>query len=142
MYKMYPLKIKLCLVIMVMLVSDNQTSALSQLNKSLVSRRSVINTALVSPVLLVSDITLASEQTSAILDPNPRAITTVQINSPNERAGLELYDVNIGTPSHNVLAVQKVQLNGQATKAGAQRGMILLDYVNKNDLIDRYESGI
>ena len=141
---MYPLKLRLCLVclVMVMFVSFNQTSALSQLNKSIVSRRSVINTILVSPALLLSDIASSSEQTSAILDPNPRAITTVRINSPNERAGLELYDINIGTPPHNVLAVQKVQLNGQAAKAGAQRGMILLDYTNKKDLVERYESGI
>ena len=127
---------------MVMLVSDNQVSALSQLNKSVVSRRTAINTALASPVLLLSDSASSSEQTIAIANPNPRAITTVRINSPNERAGLELYDINIGTPPHNVLAVQKVQLNGQAAKAGAQRGMILLDYVNKNDLAQRYESGV
>lgn len=138
---MYPFQIKLCLVILMLVVSDNQALSLSQLNKLVVSRRTAINTALASPVLLLSDVaSSSSEQT--IANPNPRAITTVRINSPNERAGLELYDVNIGTPPHNVLAVQKVQLNGQAAKAGAQRGMILLDYVNKNDLIDRYESGI
>lgn len=118
-------------------------SALSQLNnKLLVSRRTAINTALASPVLLLSDSASSSEQTIAIANPNPRAITTVRINSPNERAGLELFDVNIGTPSHNVLAVKAVQLNGQAAKSGAQRGMILLDYTNKNDLVERYESGV
>jgi len=135
---MYYIILKVCSVI-ALIVS---ASALSQLNKSVISRRRVINTALASPILLLSEIASSSEQTIAILDPNPRAITTVRINSPNERAGLELFDVNIGTPSHNVLAVKAVQLTGQAAKAGAQRGMILLDYTNKSDLVERYESGV
>lgn len=56
--------------------------------------------------------------------------------------GLELYDINIGTPPRNVVAVKAAQMNGQGARDGAERGMILLDYANREELIARLSSGV
>jgi len=41
-----------------------------------------------------------------------------------------------------VVAVKSVQMNGQGARDGAERGMILLDYTNREDLIARFQSGV
>lgn len=40
------------------------------------------------------------------------------------------------------MAVKSVQMNGQGARDGAERGMILLDYANREDLIARLQSGV
>ena len=105
-----------------------------------INRRTAINTAIASPFLFSSSPSAAASV--VIENPNPRAITTVRLNSPNQKAGLELYDIQIGTPPRNVVAVKSVNMNGQGARDGAERGMILLDYANREDLIARLSSGV
>jgi len=130
----------------------------------MLDRRNAIATAISTPFLLLSDAESASETASsspvslydaaveeeevesrnnaaAITNPTSRAITAIRINSPNEYAGLELYEIMIGTPPRNVVAVRSVRLGGQGAKAGAERGMILLDYGNQQDVVKRIASG-
>ncbi|KAK1734431.1 peptidyl-prolyl cis-trans isomerase, FKBP type [Skeletonema marinoi] len=114
---------------------------LSLPSKHLINRRTAINTAIVSPFLLTSSPSNAVSPTT-IENPNPRAITTIRLNSPNQKAGLELYNIQIGTPPRDVVAVKAVQVNGQGARDGAERGMILLDYANREDLIARLTSGV
>ena len=40
------------------------------------------------------------------------------------------------------MAVKSVNMNGQGARDGAERGMILLDYANREDLIARLSSGV
>lgn len=105
------------------------------------SRRTAINTAIVSPFLLTSSSSNAVSDTT-ISNPNPRAITTIRLNTPNQKAGLELYDIKIGTPPRNVVAVKSVQMSGQGARDGAERGMILLDYADREELIARLSNGV
>lgn len=72
-------------------------------------------------LLISSDPALAS-----IVDPEPRAITTVIIDSAQSRAGVELYDVTIGTPPKSYPAVRSLNPAGAAFSANVQPGMILL----------------
>ena len=72
-----------------------------------------------------------------IANPNPRGITSILINSPKQSAGLELYETKIGTPRRTVVAVRSVRAGGEGAKVGAQRGMILLDYTNIEDVLKR-----
>jgi FK506-binding protein 2 len=111
---------------------------------SLMNRRTALSTAIASPLLLASKSSpsAAADASLVIENPNPRAITTVRLSSPNQKAGLELYDTQIGTPPRNVVAVKSVQMNGQGARDGAERGMILLDYANREDLIARLQSGV
>lgn len=91
--------------------------------------------------LLASAEVARSSSASGIVNPNQRAITTITISSPRQSAGLELRDAIIGTPSRRVLAVQSVKRDGEGYRAGAQRGMILLDYASKSDLVTRVANG-
>ena len=113
---------------------------LSLPSNSLIDRRTAINTAIASPFLFLSSPSAAASV--VIENPNPRAITTIRLNSPNQKAGLELYDIQIGTPPRNVVAVKSVNMNGQGARDGAERGMILLDFANREDLIARLSSGV
>mmetsp|Transcript_11648 Transcript_11648/g.21007 ORF Transcript_11648/g.21007 Transcript_11648/m.21007 type:complete len:361 (-) Transcript_11648:651-1733(-) len=127
----------------------------------IMDRRSAIATA-ISPFLLVSEDSAPTSTSSSldtlpsppqavsslpptpsggIINPNPRGITTIRIDSPKQSAGLELYQTIIGTPSRNVLAVRSVSTDGQGARAGAQRGMILLDYANVKDVAKRIAAG-
>ncbi|KAL9186747.1 hypothetical protein ACHAXT_010467 [Thalassiosira profunda] len=56
-----------------------------------------------------------------IAHPNPRAITTITIASPQQSAGLELYETKIGTPRRTVVAVHCVRPNGVGANAGMKR---------------------
>lgn len=128
------------LVVVWIFSSSKTVWSISLSSNSLINRRTAINTAIASPFLLASSPSAAASV--AIENPNPRAITTVRLNSPNQKAGLELYDIQIGTPPRNVVAVKSVQMNGQGARDGAERGMILLDYTNREDLIARLQSGV
>lgn len=83
----------------------------------------------------------SSVSASGIVDPKPRAITTVVVNSSRQSAGLELRDAIIGTPSRHVLAVKSVKRDGAGYKSGAQRGMVLLDYASESDLVTSLVNG-
>jgi predicted amidohydrolase len=120
-----------------------QSSSRRKKSDSLINRRTALSTAIASPLLLASESPPSAAAASLVIEnPNPRAITTIRINSPNQKAGLELYDTQIGTPPRNVVAVKSVQMNGQGARDGAERGMILLDYANREDLIARLQSGV
>ena len=121
-----------------------QSSSRRKKSFSLIDRRTALSTAIASPLLLTSKSSPSSAADASLVieNPNPRAITTIRLNSPNQKAGLELYDTQIGTPPRNVVAVKSVQMNGQGARDGAERGMILLDYANREDLIARLQSGV
>lgn len=109
----------------------------------MINRRTALSAAIASPLLLTSKSSPSAAAASLVIEnPNPRAITTIRLNSPNQKAGLELYNTQIGTPPRNVVAVKSVQMNGQGARDGAERGMILLDYANREDLIARLQSGV
>ena len=83
----------------------------------------------------------APNTTPYISNPNPRAITTIRLDSPRKYAGLELYDVTIGAPPRNVVAVRSVRADGEGARAGAQRGMILMDFADAKSVVKRVSAG-
>ena len=52
-----------------------------------------------------------------------------------------MYDVTIGTPPRNVVAVRSVRADGEGSRAGAQRGMILMDYADAQAVVRRVSAG-
>ena len=104
-----------------------------------------------TPTIAITDATVPPAQSlSSLIDAgsiktsstpisniNPRAIVTIRLDSPRKYAGLELYDVKIGTPSRNVVAVRSVRPDGEGGRAGAERGMILLDYTDAKSVVKR-----
>jgi len=54
---------------------------------------------------------------------------------------LELYEVDIGTPRRNAVAVLSVRAGGEGARSGAQKGMILLDYANIEGVLKRISDG-
>uniref|UniRef100_A0A7S4I824 peptidylprolyl isomerase n=1 Tax=Odontella aurita TaxID=265563 RepID=A0A7S4I824_9STRA len=102
------------------------------------SRRNVISwvavtgsSLLVQPVFAVSPLD----------DPDPLAVTTVVIDSPDIRAGVELNDVTIGTPPRSVAAVKDIAQGGAASSQGVLPGMVLLKYPNSKSVLSRIKNG-
>lgn len=85
--------------------------------------------------------TLVTTTTSASAATDPRAITTLRLNSPNEKAGLRLTQVTIGTPPRSVVAVESVAPSGLAAKAGVKEGVILLDYEDAKSVLNKIQNG-
>ena len=103
---------------------------------------SIRNQAHPSLAALIESANLKSPTTTPFLaNPNPRAITTIRLDSPRKYAGLELYDVTIGTPPRNVVAVRSVRADGEGSRAGAQRGMVLMDYADAQAVVRRVSAG-
>ena len=82
-------------------------------------------TLLASPILAITTNTIAW---AAPLIPDPRAITTVILDSAESRIGVELYDVTIGSGPRQVYPAVKSVNNpsGVAASRGIQPGMIVL----------------
>lgn len=79
---------------------------------------------------------------------DPRAITSLRLNSFNDKAGLTLKQVTLidgttttTTPPRTVVAVEQVVPNSLAAKAGIQEGLIVLDYENAKTLIEKIKNG-
>lgn len=70
-----------------------------------------------------------------------RATTTLQLKSSNDKIGLKLKEVVIGTPPRTVVAVQQVLPNSLAARAGIQEGVIVLDYTSAQELVDNIKNG-
>lgn len=127
-------------------------SALS-ISTHLLNRRAVIATSICMPSFLLTSADSASAIDSSslsatattgapiITNPNPHAIISLRINSSKQSAGLELYQTKIGTPRRPVVAIRSVRVGGEGAKAGAQNGMILLDYANVEDVLRRISNG-
>jgi FK506-binding protein 2 len=91
---------------------------------------------------LIQSANLKSPTTTPfIANPNPRAITTIRLDSPRKYAGLELYDVTIGNPPRGVVAVRSVRADGEGARSGAQRGMILMDFPDAKAVVKRVSAG-
>jgi len=68
-------------------------------------------------------------------------IQTLRLNSPQDRLGLELTEVQIGNPQRTVLAVKSVDPFGMAAKQSIEKGLVIEDYPNATALIGRIRSG-
>lgn len=79
-----------------------------------------------------------------VLTGNPLASCGVEneqvlrLESPDDKAGLALYDVTIGNPPQNVVAIKRVISKDQA---GFQPGLVLKDYPNARAVVDRIRRG-
>jgi FK506-binding protein 2 len=102
------------------------------------NRRAVLSSSAVLPIFLVSppafSVTIANP-------PLPQAIKTLVLDSPGTSAGVQLYDVKIG--SVNYVAVRSVQPGGLAGLNGVGEGMILLgkDSTSAADVANRIKNG-
>ena len=99
--------------------------------KAATSRR-----AFVSLLTFVAQIAFASISLA-----DPRSTVTLRLNSPNDKAGLKLTNVIIGTPPRTAVAVEHVLTGGAADRAGIQEGVILLDYGNAKQVSDKLKIG-
>lgn len=117
----------------------------------ILDRRSTVAAAASAAFLLAADPAAASLEAtpppgpsalpSGIVAPNPRAVVAVPIGSSRQSAGLELRQARIGTPPRPVVAINSVRPGGLAARAGAQPGMILLDYARVEDVLRRLSDG-
>jgi hypothetical protein len=124
-------------------LSISTSTAQQRRHHHVLNRRSaIIATSISLPTLFTSNAAYSATDSNPVISaPNPRAITTIDINSPNQSAGLELYTVQIGTPRRNVVAVLSVRPNGLGAKFGVQKGMILLDFTKIEDVLKRISNG-
>jgi hypothetical protein len=89
-------------------------------------RRAALATALPTTLLLL---TLATAPNLALAltvnPPLPQGITTVVLDSPESKIGVQLYDVQIGSVTYPAVK-SVVSANGEAALQGVQAGMIVL----------------
>jgi FK506-binding protein 2 len=78
--------------------------------------------------------------TSAAAD-DSRSTVTLRLNSPDQKAGLKLGEVTIGSPPRTAVAVERVLPGGVAERAGVQAGVVLLDFSNAKSVADRLHNG-
>lgn len=84
----------------------------------------------------VSNALLGAPLLVEALSERPTAV--LRLESPNDKAGVALYDVTIGTPPRTVAAIQKV-ISNKTPKL--QPGLILKDYPNSQAVVDRIRQG-
>ncbi len=65
----------------------------------------------------------------------------VQISSPQQRLGIELTEVKIGTPSRTVVVVKSVDPFGLAAKQNVEPGVVLSNFPTPKSLIERIQNG-
>jgi hypothetical protein len=106
-------------------------------------RRTALATALKLPttILLLTLATTPNPALASIAKPPLRqGITTVILDSPDSKIGVQLYDVQIG--SETFPAVKAVVLaNGKAALQGVQKGMIVVSSSSSKAVVQRIQSG-
>ena len=99
------------------------------------SRRKALANIASLPTVLIASPALASIATPPI----PQGITTVMLDSPDSKIGVQLYDVQIGSASYS--AVKSIQQNGEAALQGVEEGMIVLSGSSSKSVVQRIQSG-
>jgi FKBP-type peptidyl-prolyl cis-trans isomerase len=103
-------------------------------------RRAALSTIATIPnLLLFSGPALAS-----ITKPLPQEITTVILDSPQSKIGVQLYDVKVFEGSSQTTtysAVKSVQANGEAAVNGVKEGMIVLSANDSASVVNRIQRG-
>jgi FK506-binding protein 2 len=66
---------------------------------------------------------------------------TLHLNTPDQKAGLKLGEIILGSPPRTVVAVERVLPGGVAERAGVQAGVVLLDFSNARSAADRIRNG-
>ena len=91
------------------------------------SRRSFVAKAVTN--LLIIEATTPCSPSFAIAAEESLGTVRVMLRSPQDRLGLELYEVDIGSPPRRVLAIRG---NSGSTSSiqGLQAGMVLKDYAS------------
>ena len=72
---------------------------------------------------------------------DPRSTVTLHLNSPDQKAGLKLVEVTIGSPPRAAVAVERVLRGGLAEQVGVQPGTVLLDFSDSKSVADRIRNG-
>lgn len=75
----------------------------------------------------------------AVAAPTPGQVT-VELQSPGDKVGLELYNVMIGNPSRPVVAIRRIAA-ANSNNRYLQPGMVLRDYASAANVQDRLRSG-
>jgi FK506-binding protein 2 len=88
--------------------------------------RRVALSHLITPAAALLVLSSSAPALASIAEPDPQGITTVILHSSKEKAGVELYDVKLGTPPKSYPAVRSVDPAGAASSAGVKPGMIML----------------
>lgn len=71
-----------------------------------------------------------------------RSTVTLRLNSPDQKAGLKLREVTIGSsPPRAAVAVERVLPGGLAERVGVQPGVVLLDFSDPKSVADRLRNG-
>ena len=90
----------------------------------------------------VSLLPLLTATTAAVAGAaDPRSTVTLRLNSPDQKAGLNLREVTIGSPPRAVVAVERVLPGGLAERVGVQPGVVLLDFSDPKSVADRLSNG-
>ena len=130
----------------------------SSLCMSLVDRRRGLSAALTSSLLLsaagvvppaalansapvgssADAAALADAVISALSNPPESSITRISLESPRKYAGLELYDIKLGNPHlRSAVAIRSVRPDGEGARAGAEPGMVVLDFTTSRSVVER-----
>lgn len=115
--------------------SDIRLEALPTVRKIAATRRE----ALASVFSLTSGLfpLFVEPQASKAYD----AFKEVRIANSQQRLGIELTEVTIGSPSRIVVAVKSVDPFGLAAQKNIQPGLVLSEYLSSNSLIERIKNG-
>jgi FKBP-type peptidyl-prolyl cis-trans isomerase len=74
-----------------------------------------------------------------IINPQPQSITTVVLDSPSSRAGIQLTDVRVSAKMYS--AVKSAEPDGEASKNGVQVGMLILGKHSSKDVVNQIKNG-
>ena len=109
------------------------------------TRRNVWRTALpivVATTTTITGTTLWSDPVYAsLLQPLPKGITTVILESADTKLGVQLEDVGLGRNRQSYPVVKSISPNGIACTEGVVPGMIVLGQTSSRSLVERLQRG-
>ena len=99
--------------------------------------QSIVATA--ASIITTTTTTGASTVAYAVDVPDPRAIVTIRLESSNDRLGLQLANTSLrGKP---IVFIQQVPGTGTKLTRKLDPGMIVLDYQDAKDIVNRIKNG-
>lgn len=76
---------------------------------------------------------------ASLSSPLPHSITTLVLDAPSSKAGIQLTDVQVGSKLFS--AVKSVGTEGEASKSGIQVGMVVLDKASSKEVVNQIKNG-
>jgi FK506-binding protein 2 len=123
--------------------SLSSSSSCSQQRRTFLS--SLPKTLLASFAFLSAGVPLLYDsQTANAAAPRPAQLTTVVLDAPDDKIGVQLVDVTLGKNKNDdiIVGVKSLDPNGKAASSGVQEGMVLLTTKSKSsDIVAKIKQG-